>query len=496
MTPHSASKPNRSTLNNKQTPTNKKFKKRHWFLGSLLVLSGSWITHTTTANIGNSDAELQSQHTFEQHSQVRSSKLHQALSLSHEDCEHTQSALLNTLGQHAHSSALSLAPVQPTQAITPKGEVINYTVKSGDSLGGIFKKLGFNLSLPYKISRHEAAKKLVNISVGKKLSFELDHNKQLHSITYPRNTLQDFVVEFDKNQVVSAHTVDHPYETEQHIASGEVHSSLYEAALEAGVSNRITMEMVRIFGWDIDFALDIRSGDHFHVIYDRHTANGETLRDGKIIAAQFTTQGETFTAIRHEDKNGESSYYTPEGKSMLGTFLRSPVEFSRISSHFGKRKHPILKKWRAHNGVDYAASRGTPIRSTADGKVSFLGRKGGYGRTVVINHAGRFSTLYAHMNGYAKGVRSGSRVKQGQVIGYIGSSGLATGPHLHYEFRVNGVHRNPLTYKTPKAKSINGESKLEFFIAANALEKQFNSINERYFVAKNSDKKDNNSANL
>ena len=133
---------------------------------------------------------------------------------------------------------------------------------------------------------------------------------------------------------------------------------------------------------------------------------------------------------------------------MLGTFLRSPVEFSRISSRFGRRKHPILKTWRAHNGVDYAAARGTPIRSTADGKVVHVGKKGGYGRTVIINHAGRFSTLYAHMNGYAKGLKTGSRVKQGQTIGYVGSSGLATGPHLHYEFRVDGVHRNSLTYKT------------------------------------------------
>ena len=222
------------------------------------------------------------------------------------------------------------------------------------------------------------------------------------------------------------------------------------------------MELVRIFGWDVDFAQDIRSGDSFHVIYNDYRLNDEKLADGDILAAEFTTQGNTYRALRFEDENGNASYYTPEGESMLGTFLRTPVEFSRISSRFGNRKHPILKTWRAHKGVDYAASRGTPIIATADGKVIHAGNKGGYGRTAILRHAGRFTTLYGHMNGFAKGIHKGATVKQGDIIGYVGSTGLATGPHLHYEFRVDGVHKNPLTYKTPKASAIDKASLAAF----------------------------------
>jgi len=338
--------------------------------------------------------------------------------------------------------------------------------------------------LPYKISQHESAKKLVSIAVGKKISFELGEADQLHRIVYPKSKLQDFVVNFQNGKVSNTKLVDRPYQTEQATVSGEITSSLFLAAKEAGVSNAIIMEMVRIFGWDVDFALDIRKGDQFHIIYNRHTLNGETLKDGNILAAEFTTQGQTYQAIRFEDDKGKGNYYTPQGESMLGTFLRSPVEFSRISSKFGKRKHPILKTWRAHNGVDYAAARGTPILATADGKVTLAGKKGGYGRTVIISHAGRFSSLYAHMSRYGKGIKSGVRVKQGQIIGYIGSSGLATGPHLHYEFRVDGVHRNPLTYKTPKAKSIAETSKAKFLTMANKYTAQLKDINVDYQLAK------------
>ena len=169
---------------------------------------------------------------------------------------------------------------------------------------------------------------------------------------------------------------------------------------------------------------------------------------------------------------------------MLGTFLRSPVEFSRISSRFGKRKHPISKKWKAHKGVDYAASTGTPIRATADGKVVLAGRKGGYGKTVILRHAGRFTTLYAHMNGYAKGIKSGARVKQGQTIGYVGSTGMSTGPHLHYEFRLDGVHRNPLTFKTPKASSISPEKKIAFDEMAETYAIQLDNLKGAYNLAK------------
>jgi len=242
--------------------------------------------------------------------------------------------------------------------------------------------------------------------------------------------------------------------------------------------------MVRIFGWDVDFVQDIRRGDSFHVIYDEYHLNGNKLSDGKILAAEFSTQGQTYRAIRFENEHGAASYYTPEGESMLGTFLRSPVEFSRISSRFGRRKHPISKKWKTHKGVDYAASRGTPIRATADGRVRSAGRKGGYGNTVVLTHAGRFSTLYAHMKGFAKGIKSGSRVKQGQIIGYVGTTGYSTGPHLHYEFRVDGVHRNSLTYKTPKASSVDTTKRTEFDLLAKSRQQELDGLLREYKLAK------------
>jgi murein DD-endopeptidase MepM/ murein hydrolase activator NlpD len=270
----------------------------------------------------------------------------------------------------------------------------------------------------------------------------------------------------------------------EHDVSAEITSSLYEAAVEAGLSNNLIMELEKIFGWDVDFVQDIRVGDTFHVIFNDYRVDDKKIADGDILAAEFTTQGNTYRAIRFADAEGNASYYTPEGDSMLGTFLRSPVEFSRISSRFGKRKHPISKKWKAHKGVDYAAARGTPIRATADGNVIHAGNKGGYGKTIVLRHAGRFSTLYAHMNGYAKGIRSGSRVKQGQIIGYVGSTGYSTGPHLHYEFRVDGVHRNPLTYKTPKASSISPDLKNQFLQIAASWTKKLDNVQQNYQIAK------------
>ena len=221
-------------------------------------------------------------------------------------------------------------------------------------------------------------------------------------IEYPHSALQKLVVSIEGQKVTQAEIVELPFDTVQKPVAATIESSLYESALQAGLSSNMIMEMVRIFGWDIDFVQDIRAGDSFQLIYTEHQLEGQKISDGDILAASFTTQGETYNAIRFDDGQGNVSYYAPSGASMLGTFLRSPVEFSRISSRFGKRKHPILKRWKAHKGVDYAASRGTPIRATADGKVVSAGTKGGYGRTIVLRHTGRFSTLYAHMNGFCK----------------------------------------------------------------------------------------------
>ncbi|MFT6408692.1 MAG: murein DD-endopeptidase MepM/ murein hydrolase activator NlpD [Arenicella sp.] len=443
-------------------------RKRHWVLGTVVILGGSWITHTTTARIATPEPALSID----------------ALQATNKITDQSDNELRNQLGTQSQQVALvaveTLAPAEPKEAFTS----IKHKVSKGESLGVIFRKKSLDLSLPYKISQHEVAKQLVSLSIGKELEFKLDEAQQLREVSYPIGALERLAIEFNDNDIVSASIETLPFTTEQKNVSAEIDSSLYLSALNIGLSNNLIMEMIRIFGWDVDFVLDIRTGDSFHVIYTEHHLNGKKLSDGDILAAEFTTQGQTYRAIRFEDKHGDSSFYTPEGESMLGTFLRSPVEFSRISSRFGKRKHPISKKWKAHKGVDYAASRGTPVRATADGKVVLAGRKGGYGNTVVINHAGRFSTLYAHMNGFAKKVRSGSRVKQGQIIGYVGSTGFSTGPHLHYEFRVDGVHRNSLTYKTPKASSIDDKLRSEFDLLASALSAQLTTVQNNYQLAK------------
>ena len=245
-------------------------------------------------------------------------------------------------------------------------------------------------------------------------------------------------------------------------AAGKIESSLFIAAQEAGIPGSMTMELANIFNWDIDFVLDVKTGDRFSLVYEEFFYDGKKVKNGAILAAEFTNKGKVYRAVRYVDANGRAEYYTPEGKSMRKRFLRTPVDFKRISSKFGKRFHPILNRMRAHKGVDYAAEYGTPIKAVGDGKVTFIGKKGGYGNTVEIQHAGRYSTVYAHMKTFKRGLRKGSRVEQGDTIGYVGSSGLATGPHLHYEFRVNGIHRNPLTVKFPDATPITAKYRTDF----------------------------------
>jgi len=281
-----------------------------------------------------------------------------------------------------------------------------------------------------------------------------------------------------------AKMVTRDVDVRQQQVTGEIENSLFLSGLTAGLSDKVIMEMAYIFGWDIDFALDLRKGDRFKLIYDEHFLDDEKIGDGEILAAEFTNRGKTFRAIRFTDSEGRGQYYSPEGHSMRKTFTRTPVPLSRISSRFNpNRKHPVLKTNRPHRGVDYAAKTGTPILATGDGKVAFKGTKGGYGRTVILSHGGKYTTLYAHMSRYKKGMRTGQRVRQGQTIGYIGSSGLATGPHLHYEFRVNGVHRNPLTVALPVAQPLPKKYQTDFKEQATPFLAQLDALQETNIAA-------------
>ncbi len=342
-------------------------------------------------------------------------------------------------------------------------------VRKGQSLSTIFRRKHFSHQDLYRImQKGKPARALRNLRPGQKLYVKSDAMGRIHSLRYPLDRIKTLVVQRENDDFVIT-TEQKKVEKRVNYASGRIQSSLFEAGKQAGLSDALVMEMATIFGWDIDFALDIRQGDTFSVLYEEQFIEGKKHQNGTILAAEFTSRGKTFKAVRYTDKNGHSNYYTPQGLSMRKAFLRTPVDFRRISSRFGKRKHPVLNRMRMHKGVDYAARRGTPIRASGDGKVIFRGRKGGYGRVVIIQHGSRYQTLYAHMNGFKRGIRVGKYVKQGQTIGYVGSSGRATGPHLHYEFRVNGVHRNPLTIRLPNAAPIKKAYKADFLRKANRL---------------------------
>ena len=363
---------------------------------------------------------------------------------------------------------------EPVKEITEPLKHTIIKIKSGHSLSAIFRKHKFSHQDLYRImQKGQLSKALRNLHPGRTLEVESNAEGKLFSLSYQINRLQTInVIRADDDFDIQ--TVDKPVEKRINFSEGSIQSSLFESGKEAGLSDALVMEMAGIFGWDIDFALDIRRNDKFSILYEEQFIEGKKYQTGTILAAEFTNQGKTFKAIRFTDKSGRTSYYTPEGLSMRKTFLRSPVDFRRISSRFGKRKHPVLNRMRLHKGVDYAARRGTPIQSSGDGKVVFKGRKGGYGRVVIVQHGSRYKTLYAHMNGFKRGIRVGKSVKQGQTIGFVGSSGRATGPHLHYEFRVNGAHRNPLTVKLPNSAPIKSAFKGEFVAHAQRLLAQLN----------------------
>ncbi len=262
-----------------------------------------------------------------------------------------------------------------------------------------------------------------------------------------------------------------PAELERQVTmkSGEIRSSLFSATDAAGLSDGVATQIADIFAGDIDFHRDLRRGDKFTVIFETFSLLGRPVKTGRVLAAEFINQERSYRAVWFEDTDGHGGYYSPEGKNLRKAFLRSPLEFSRITSGFSMRYHPILKEWRAHRGIDYGAPTGTRVKATSDGTVEFLGRRGGYGKVVVLRHAGGITTIYGHLSRYANGLRRGERVSQGELIGYVGQTGLATGPHLHYEFRVNDQYRNPLKVAFPAARPLPPERLAAFRAVAAPL---------------------------
>lgn len=360
-----------------------------------------------------------------------------------------------------------------------EGTWLEEKVKSGDNLALIFSRLKLSANLLHRIvNSSKEAKGLAKIRPGEAIRVRIDKQGEMLELVHKQSAIRSLQI-LPTEEGFSAQAHDRSLEKRIATASGTITNSLYLSAQRAGLSDALTMELANIFGWDIDFALEIRAGDQFSLIYEEEYLDGKKYRNGPILAAEFTNQGKVFRAIRFEDEEGYSSYFSPEGQSMRKAFLRAPVDFRRISSRFTKaRYHPVLGKKRPHKGVDYSAATGTPIKAAGDGRVIFRGTKGGYGRTVIVRHGSQYTTLYAHMSKYRSNVGNGTRVRQGQVIGYVGKSGLATGPHLHYEFRVNGVHRNPLTIKLPAAEPLAKKYRSQFASVSAPLLSQLDLISK------------------
>lgn len=345
-------------------------------------------------------------------------------------------------------------------------------IRSGDTLAKIFKKIGVSTKDLQKImsatSNQEDKKHLVALKPGKILQLAINKEQQLKSLKLdiaPGNTLT--VLKSGENFKVEH--IEKPLDKQVAFGKGAIQSSLFSSAKRAGLDHNVINQFVEIFGWNIDFALDLQPKDTFRVLYEDNRLEGERVKTGPILAAEIINEGKRHVAIRYTDKNGQTAYFSPEGYGMHQAFLRTPVTFTRISSNFGMRNHPILHKLRRHTGVDYSAPVGTPVKSTSDGKVTFVGRRGGYGNVIELQHGARYSTLYAHLSKFAKGLKCGQAVNQGQVIGFVGKTGLATGPHLHYEFRIDGIHRDPLTVALPRRNPLSNENKKQFLAHAEKM---------------------------
>ena len=360
------------------------------------------------------------------------------------------------------------------------------TVKSGQSLGTIFSQQGFSANTLHKIMTFsKETRQLKSIRPGDLFEFQRHEDKSLKRMRYAVDEGRYQIFDYDGQQVTATFE-DRDLIREITETSGTISSSLFLAGKQAGLKDGMLMKLANLFGWDIDFVLDIREGDQFFLVYEKIYRDGEYLRDGEIIGATFVNQGEKFQAIRF-DIDGQAQYFAPDGRNMRKAFLRAPLNFSYISSNFNpKRFHPILKRVKAHNGIDYKAPKGTPVYAAGDGKVIRSDYSKYNGHHVFIQHANSIVTKYLHFT--KRTVKKGQRVRQGQTIGYVGATGLAQAPHLHYEFLLNGVHRNPRTVALPKADPLGEKQLAEFHLNAAPVLSQLSRLESASMYATNSSK--------
>lgn len=350
-----------------------------------------------------------------------------------------------------------IAELPPAPPPEPMLKEIVREVKPGDITSRIFTSLGIPQRELKLLERTKPfGPRLAAIHPGHTFTFKVNGNNEIIKLTYSPGPLETLAFERAGDGFIGREVQRQP-DIQTAYKHATIDQSLFVASQRAGLDDSLTMRLAQIFQWDIDFVLDIRKGDEFYVLFEERYLDDEFIGYGEILAAEFSNQDQNYRAVRYEDDNGRRGYYNPDGRNMRKAFLRAPVEFSRISSNFNlRRKHPLYKRTMPHRGIDYAAPTGTPILASGDGRIQSASKSNANGNYIVVQHGEEFTTKYLHLSRFARGVRKGSKVEQGQIIGYVGSTGWATGPHLHYEFLVNGVHHNPRTVKLPDAKSITG----------------------------------------
>ncbi len=378
------------------------------------------------------------------------------------------------------SESLSIQPERTspdTAAETPASATgwHEHEVRSGDTLARVFDRFGLSATtLSRLLGTDDETKRLANLQPGQVISIRLGDQGELEELVHERSSIARLHV-FSDSDGFASEVEETPLEVRVENAAATIDSSLFADGQDAGLSDKVIMELAELFNWDIDFARELQTGDRFAVIFESHYVDGEKYDDGEILAAEFVNQGNSYRALRYRDPKGTVDYYSPDGSSKKKAFIKTPVKFGRVSSKFTTRRwHPVLKRWRSHKGVDYAAPTGTPIRAAGKGSVSFVGRQRGYGKVVYLKHGDSYTTVYGHMSKFAEGLEKGESVKQGQIIGYVGKTGLATGPHLHYEFRVNGEHVDPLSHKLPTAMPLPKQYMADFHANTESLVQQLN----------------------
>jgi murein DD-endopeptidase MepM/ murein hydrolase activator NlpD len=371
----------------------------------------------------------------------------------------SQTAQTDSVRPVAKTAEPEASVLEPVAEEIPWHQV---TILKGDSLRRIFIREKLPLSNLQLIQKTAQAKLLNSLPAGNSILYQKDKSGQLIHLVAHLSDEKLVRVQATSPKSFQITSEKPKFDTQLIYASSTIKDSLFVSAKKAGLSNHVITQITEILGSNIDFAIDIKKNDTFHVLFEEKQLYGKKIAKENILALEFNNRGKSVQAIRYQVPKGHPGYFSPEGEGLQKAYLRTPIESARISSHFGNRKHPVLHRIRAHKGVDYAAPTGTPIKAVSDAKVVFMGTKGGYGKSIELRHSKSHSTFYAHLSRFAPTLRNGTTVAKGQIIGYVGKTGLASGPHLHYEFRINGVHHNPLTVALPRTQAIAGTYKKDF----------------------------------